>query len=77
MKARIRELLHAAPFHPFVIRLADGREYRIDHPDYVLAASSDVPQVVIEERDGSMHYLSVLLMTSVERVAPAAQSQAA
>ena len=77
MKARIRQLLHATPFQPFVIRLADGREYRIDHPEFVLAAASDVPQVIIEDPDGAVHFLSVLLMTSVERVAPAAQQQAA
>ena len=71
MKARIRELLQATPFHPFVIRMADGREYRIDHPDFVLASSSEVPQVFIEERDGATHYLSALLITSVERTATA------
>ncbi len=69
MKARIRELLHASPFQPFVIRMADGREYRIDHPDYVLAAASDVPQITIEEPSGAVHFLSALLVTSVERVA--------
>jgi hypothetical protein len=68
MKARIRELLQARPFHPFVIRMADGREYRIDHPDFVLAASSDIPQITIEEPDGRQHFLSALLVTSVERV---------
>lgn len=68
MKPRIRELLHASPFQPFVIRMADGREYRIDHPDFVLAAASDVPQVTIEEHDGSQHYLSALLVTSVQRL---------
>ena len=57
MKARIRELLRATPFQPFVIRMADGEEYRIEHPDFVLAASSDVPQITIEEPDGSMHFL--------------------
>ena len=31
MKARIRELIHAVPFQPFIIRMADGREYRVDH----------------------------------------------
>ena len=77
MKARIREFLHATPFHPFVIRMADGKEYVIEHPDFVLAASSDVPQVVIECPDGSMHFLSVLLMTSVGRTSDVAQSQAA
>lgn len=48
-----------------MIRMADGREYRIDHPDFVLAGS-DTPQVIVEERDGAVHFLSVLLMTSVE-----------
>lgn len=71
MKARIRELLNATPFQPFVIRMTDGREYRIDHPEFVLAAASDVPQITLEEPDGSQHWLSVLLITSVERV-PAA-----
>ena len=68
MKARIRQLLHATPFRPFVIRMADGREYRIDHPDFVLAAASNVPQIILEEPDGTVHFLSVLLITSVENV---------
>ena len=67
MKARIRELLHAAPFQPFVIRMADGSEHRIEHPDFVLAGS-DTPQVIVEEPSGSVHFLSVLLMTSVEQI---------
>lgn len=68
MKPRIRELLRASPFQPFVVRMADGREYRVEHPDFVLAASSDVPQIIIEEPSGSQHYLSSLLVTSVERI---------
>lgn len=76
MKARIRELLHLVPFRPFVIRMADGREYRIDHPNFVLAAANDVPQITIEERDGRQHYLSALLVTSIELV-PGATANAA
>ena len=57
MKARIRQLLHAIPFQPFIILMADGREYRIEHPDFVLAAASDVPQVVLEKADGSVHFV--------------------
>lgn len=75
MKPRIRELLHASPFQPFVIRMADGREYRIDHPDIVLAAATDVPQITIEEGNGSQHYLSALLVTSIERVAISATGE--
>ena len=70
MKARIRQLLRAEPFMPFVIRMADGRDYRIEHPDFVLAAASDVPQITIEEPDGRQHFLSALLVTSVERGSP-------
>ena len=69
MKARIRELLHARPFQPFIVRMADGRDYRIEHPDYVLAAANDTPQITIEEPDGAQHFLSALLVTSLERVA--------
>jgi hypothetical protein len=68
MKQRIRELLAAKPFQPSVIRMADERQYRISHPDFVLAASTEVPQITIEEPDGSQHYLSALLVTSVESV---------
>ena len=72
MKQRIRDLLRAVPFQPFVIRMADGREYSIERPDFVLAAASDVPQVTLEDPDGSQHYLSALLVTSIERVGPVA-----
>ena len=67
MKTRIRSLLHASPFQPFIIHMADGREYRIEHPDFVLASSTEVPQVIIEESDGHTHFLSVLLINSIEQ----------
>jgi len=69
MKPRVRELLHATPFEPFIIRMADGREYRVDHPDFVLAAYNEQTQIVIEDTAGGMHYLSPLLITSLERIA--------
>jgi hypothetical protein len=64
MKQRIRDLLHAAPFQPFTIHMADGKSYRIEHPDFV-AAGSDTPNIYIEEPDGTFHFLSALLITSV------------
>jgi hypothetical protein len=76
MKARVRELLRIVPFQPFVIGMADGREYRIEDPDFVLAAATDVPQITIEEPGGRQHYLSALLITSIEHV-PGVDAQAA
>jgi hypothetical protein len=67
MKQRIRELLHATPFRPFIIRMADGKEYRVNHPDFV-AAGSDTPNIYVEEPDGTFHFLSALLVTSLGSV---------
>jgi hypothetical protein len=66
MKARIRMLIAAVPFEPFVIRMADGREYRIDSPEFVVSADLHIPQLIIEDAHGREHFLSVLLMTSIE-----------
>ena len=74
MKARIRALLQASPFQPFIIRMADGSAYRVEHPDFVLASSTEVPQVIIEEPDGRTHFLSVLLMASIEQAPLATQA---
>jgi hypothetical protein len=65
MKQRIRNLLHATPFRPFTIHMADGKTYLVDHPDFVLAAP-DLPNIHIEEPDGTLHTLSALLVTGVE-----------
>jgi hypothetical protein len=76
VKARVRELLKAVPFRPFTIKMADGREYRIEHPDFVLAAATEIPQIIIEERDGRTHFLSALLISSVELDRPAKEAAA-
>ena len=72
MKARIRDLIQAVPFQPFEIRVADGRKFRIEHPDFILASSKNQSEITIEaERNGRMHFVSALLITSVETVSDA------
>ncbi len=69
MKARIRELLHAIPFRPFIIHMADGREYRVDYPEFVLASSSNQSVVIVEDPENErIHTLFALLIASVEEV---------
>ena len=33
----LRDLKKASPFRTFVVRLKDGRTYRVDHPEKILA----------------------------------------
>lgn len=68
MKARIRELIRAVPFQPFIVRMADGREYRVDHPDFVFASPSNQSWIFIEDPETErLHQLSGLLITSIEQ----------
>ena len=72
MKARIRELLQAVPFRPFVIHMANGREYRVEHPEFVLASPSNQSQIIIEEPENDrIHHIAVLMITSVEETTDA------
>ena len=67
MKEQIRSLLHATPFVPFTIHTASGKWFRVEHPDFVLASSSEAPHVIVEEQSGRVHTINVMLITSLEK----------
>jgi hypothetical protein len=60
----IREAMHRQPFRPFSLRLADGRELFVPHPDFVALSPRQV--VVIHHQDESTAILEPLLIVSVE-----------
>jgi len=60
----IREAMHRQPFRPFSLRLADGRELFVPHPDFVALSPRRV--VVINHQDESTPILEPLLIVSVE-----------
>jgi hypothetical protein len=66
MKERIRELIKTTPFTPFVIHTANGNAVSVPHPDFILAAS-DGPDVIVEEPNGRVHIINVMLITSLEK----------
>jgi hypothetical protein len=68
MKQRVRDFVHAIPFKPFVIRTADGKQYRINHPDFIAVGGPTTPNIYIEDLDGNATFLSALLITSVATV---------
>jgi len=62
----IRDTMHAQPFRPFRLRLADGRMLLVRHPDFIAVAPEGRRVVVFNEPDGAMSILEPLLIVSVE-----------
>lgn len=61
---KLRDVLHATPFRPFVIHLADGRQCRVRHPDFL--AISPTGRTVIVYHDNDAHsILDLLLVTEL------------
>jgi len=56
----------AQPFRPFLIKLADGRAFRVNHPE-VVSSSLNGRELVVHDEDG-MHLLEMLLVAEMTRV---------
>ena len=63
--AKIRAALHAQPFRPFWIHLADGGRLRVEHEDFVALAPSGRELVVFQPGD-SHQVVDVMLATRLE-----------
>ena len=70
----IREAARRQPFVPFVLRLNDGRELRIPHPEYVAVSRREV--YVIDAATDRGIFLEPILIASVESEPRPPQSQA-
>jgi hypothetical protein len=60
----IREALHKQPFEPFSLRLADGREIQVRHPDFVAVSPGRV--IVIHPPEESVSMIEPLVIVSLE-----------
>jgi hypothetical protein len=67
----LREAIRTRPFRPFRLRLADGREVPIPHPDFVAVAPNGRRVVVFNPLDDAMSILEPLLILSLEFAATA------
>jgi hypothetical protein len=66
MTDKVRELMHAVPFAPFVIKSSDGKEYYVKHPDY-LAISPKGGRVSVFADSEVDTMLTALHIVAVER----------
>jgi len=62
---QFRTTLHLQPFRPFTIRMADGRQFDVAHPDFV-AQSKSGRTVVVFQSDEGYSVLDLLLMSELE-----------
>ena len=71
---QVRKAMHAQPFQPFTLHLADGRTFVVKHPDFI-AVSPNGRETVFVGDDEGIHDIEMLMIVEVET--PKARSQGA
>jgi hypothetical protein len=64
-REQIRTMQTTQPFRPFLIKLADGRAFPVNHPELV-SCSLNGRELVVHDEDG-MHLLEMLLVAEMTR----------
>lgn len=67
----IRDALRVAPFQPFIIRLANGREFEVRHPDFAMISPTERSMMVYYADNDRAAAINVSLVTEVIRQADA------
>jgi hypothetical protein len=65
----IRDLLLAVPFRPFTVHVAEGKNFRIEHPECVAILQSE-RMIFINTKNDDYEWVDVFLVTRVESSAP-------
>ena len=71
--SEIREALRKQPFRPFIIHLADGGEFPIEHVDFLLISRSE-RSIVVAELHGGYEIIDPMMVTSLSVAETAAES---
>lgn len=75
--SQLRDALHRQPFRPFLLRLADGTTYAVDHPDLIAVPPGNLgmeAHLYTEgERPGEYvsHWIDLLNVVEIISPAPA------
>jgi hypothetical protein len=62
---QLRAVHQAAPFRPFTIHVADGRQFHVPHREF-LSHSPAGRTVIVYNKDDSFSILDLLLVTELE-----------
>ena len=64
---QLRATVRAQPFVPFTLHLADGRDYRIDHPEFISSHPQGRTIIVYKPgENGDLEILDLLLVVGIE-----------
>lgn len=61
-----RELVHANPFAPFVVHLADGKHIPVEHPDFVSLSQTGRIAHIFYGPDDASFFVDTMLVTALE-----------
>ena len=61
---QIRKAYRARPFKPFTLRTADGREFHVPHPEFLLITSPG-RTIIVADKDGTVDHVDLLLVASL------------
>ncbi len=62
---KLRQALRERPFRPFSLHLADGRAFRVVHPEFV-AQDPTGRIAVVFLRNGDLHVVDLFLVTELD-----------
>ena len=62
---QLQGAIHAAPFRPFVLRVADGQHLFVPHPDFI-AHRPGARTAVVWMPDDSVKVVDLLLVTTLD-----------
>ncbi len=65
---QLRKAHRSQPFEPFVLRTADGREFKVSHPE-ALSISPLGRTIVVMTPDGAHEVIDLLPVASITRIA--------
>jgi hypothetical protein len=70
MLEELRKGIKVISFLPFIVQVGDGRSFPVPHPDHILVTSKGL--VVIEDDDGLLDILPILLVSGIRMQSAAA-----
>lgn len=62
---KLVELSEAAPFHSFQVFLSDGRDFAVNHPDYIAVDIGAETATIFDEKANYADVIDILAIVSV------------